>query len=76
MQQIMDYYYPEPHCFHELYIVSVPKGWESNMNPLQAKPVVPVEHLMAFIMCLGLYDSCHVAARELQESKGHGARLE
>ena len=48
----MDYYYAEPNSFQEVYVVSVPKGWESSMSPLHAKPVVPIEHLMAYFLLL------------------------
>ncbi|CAE7249397.1 Gyltl1b [Symbiodinium pilosum] len=50
--EIMKYHYTEPALFAEPFEVTVPKTWVDDMSTLNVKPVVPTEHLVAFILLL------------------------
>ena len=57
IQTIIQYYYPEPSLLQEEYKVIVCKSWAEDAskmkaNPAAVKPVIPVEHLMAFVLTL------------------------
>ena len=50
---ITKYHYMEPNTFQEPFEVTVNKSWVNGMVSQDVKPVVPVEHVMAFVLLLG-----------------------
>ena len=53
IDRIAEYYYAEPSPLQEPYEVVVPKGWADEpkkVDHTKAKPVIPTEHLIAFIL--------------------------
>ena len=59
MDSIIAYYYEAPSTFQETYECVVTQAWANDVarmktNAADVHPVVPVGHIMAFILCLGI----------------------
>ena len=52
IDNITKFHYAEPNLFQEPFEVTVQKSWVNGMQSQDVKPVVPIEHVMAFILLL------------------------